>query len=145
MQAVGVGQRFTAVANPSPLVLLAPLRLWFPHTVGVGHITCASRPRFEDFPSGRMCRTVPVVVWYRLPPVIGFASVAQGVTHNPDAFALVRCAGMGRGYNAPFRSEPQRGKVAKDSVESSKSEHWGILHEDVAGSNFANNPGHVRP
>lgn len=26
-----------AVASPSPLVALAPLRLWFPQTVGVGH------------------------------------------------------------------------------------------------------------
>jgi hypothetical protein len=37
MCAVGVVHRcITAVARPSPLVLLAPLRLWFPHTVGVG-------------------------------------------------------------------------------------------------------------
>lgn len=52
---------------------------------------------------------------------------------------------MGRGYNAPFRIEPQRGKVAKHSVESSKSEHWGILHEHVAGSYFANDAGHFFP
>ena len=35
--ASGVGQRRTAVASPSPEVGLAPLRLWFPLTVGVGH------------------------------------------------------------------------------------------------------------
>ena len=37
--AVGVANAFTAVANPSPLVALAPLRLWLPQTVGVGHLT----------------------------------------------------------------------------------------------------------
>lgn len=34
---VGVGQCLTAVARPSPLFALAPLRLLFPQTVGVGH------------------------------------------------------------------------------------------------------------
>jgi len=36
-RAVGVATFSTAVAKPSPLVGLAPLRLWFPQTVGVGH------------------------------------------------------------------------------------------------------------
>lgn len=34
---VGVGQRCTAVASPSPAFWEIPFRLWFPHTVGVGH------------------------------------------------------------------------------------------------------------
>lgn len=33
----GVGQRRTAVASPSPLSGEAPLRLWLPYTVTVGH------------------------------------------------------------------------------------------------------------
>lgn len=37
IDAVGVGQRLTAVDRPSSLVALAPFLLWFPHTVGVGH------------------------------------------------------------------------------------------------------------
>lgn len=37
-RAQGVGQNaLAAVLNPSPLFALAPLRLWFPHTVGVSH------------------------------------------------------------------------------------------------------------
>ena len=36
-RALGVGNIFTAVANPSPAFGLAPLRLWLPFTVGVGH------------------------------------------------------------------------------------------------------------
>lgn len=39
-RAIGVAKRSrfaTAVARPSPLLALAPLRLWFPCTVGVGH------------------------------------------------------------------------------------------------------------
>lgn len=35
--AVGVAYRLTAVDSPSPALRLAPLRLWFPLTVGVGH------------------------------------------------------------------------------------------------------------
>jgi len=34
----------------------------------------------------------------------------------------------------PFRIEPARGKVRKDDVESSMSESWDVLNEDVAGS-----------
>lgn len=35
--AIGVFQFFTAVLKPSPLCADAPLRLWLPQTVGVGH------------------------------------------------------------------------------------------------------------
>jgi hypothetical protein len=34
----------------------------------------------------------------------------------------------------PLRIEPARGKIAKDDVESSRSESWDVLNEDVPGS-----------
>ncbi|AUL54970.1 hypothetical protein BHT10_02895 [Burkholderia pseudomallei] len=37
--AVGVGQSFAALDRPHPELALAPGMLWFPCTVGVGHIT----------------------------------------------------------------------------------------------------------
>ena len=35
--AIGVAHSVAAVASPSPLVGLSPLRLWLPSSVGVGH------------------------------------------------------------------------------------------------------------
>lgn len=43
----------------------------------------AGRPRLLLFPSGLMCRTVPVLVRYRLPPVNGLPSFAHGVGNKP--------------------------------------------------------------
>ncbi len=43
---VGVDHVLTAVARPSPLFADAPLRLWLPLSVGVGHNTAAARFRF---------------------------------------------------------------------------------------------------
>ena len=45
--AVGVRSIFTAVASPSPAFLLMPLRLLFPLTVGVGHISRITAPTTE--------------------------------------------------------------------------------------------------
>jgi hypothetical protein len=36
LQTAGVGHASAAVASPSPLVELAPTRLWLPHRLGVG-------------------------------------------------------------------------------------------------------------
>jgi len=40
-EAHGVGHSATAVESPSPLSFEAPLRLWFPLTVGVDHKSTA--------------------------------------------------------------------------------------------------------
>ena len=65
--------------------------------------------------------------------------------HDPDPVSLVRRSNIGRSHNSPLRVIPERGKITKDSVESSRSEHWAVFHEDVTGSNFANHPRHVSP
>jgi len=60
----GVGQLFTAVLNPSPDCSDAPFRLWFPHTVAVGHnphpvalVRRSNRPSaHHDRPDGVACR-----------------------------------------------------------------------------------------
>jgi hypothetical protein len=50
-----------------------------------------------------------------------------------------------RPQHSPFRIEPHRGQVSKDNSKSSNSEHWGVLHEDVAGFHLANDAGHFPP
>lgn len=55
-------------------------------------------------------------------------------------------ANGGRRKQPPFRSEPERGKIADAGVESSGSnEAWDVLKVDEAGSNLANNAGNVGP
>ncbi len=106
----------------------------------------AARPRLLLLPSGRMCRTAPVSVTYRLPPVIGFASVAQGVgTHKPEPVPLVGGANVGSSQHCPPAVIPERGQITEHSSESPSNESWAVLHVAEAGSNLANDPRHVAP
>jgi hypothetical protein len=57
----------------------------------------------------------------------------------------VRCAKGGSSQHSPSCIKPQRGQVSKHGSESSKSEHWGVLHESESRSNLANDPGHFAP
>jgi hypothetical protein len=77
--------------------------------------------------------------------VIGFASVAQGVSHKPDPVSLVVGSNIGSSQHSPSTAIPERGQVWNNSPESSVNERWRVLHEDEAGSNFANNSRHARP
>jgi hypothetical protein len=129
----GVGHCFTAVRrfNPPsrPLFLGPPVPSLF---VGVGHnFTSAlsfGSPRLFHFPAFR-----------------SIASSATGVCQNPDSFAQMGSAGIGRRYDSPFRIEPHLGQVSKNSSESPRSEHWAVFHFDSLGSNFANDPRHFDP
>jgi len=47
--------------------------------------------------------------------------------------------------HSPFCIIPHFGQVSENSSKPARSEHWGVLHEDVAGSYFANDSGHVTP
>jgi hypothetical protein len=113
----------------------------------VGHITAlAANPLLLLLPSGRMCRTVLVFVTYRFPPVIGFASVAQGVgTHKPEPVSLVGGTNVGSSQHCPAAVIPERGQVTEDSSESPSKQGWAVFHEDETGSNFAHDARHVRP
>jgi hypothetical protein len=74
-----------------------------------------------------------------------FTSVALIVGKYPDSLTLVRCAGMVRSDNSPFRIEPHRGKVTEHPLKSSTNEHWAVFNECVLGSYFANDPSHFMP
>jgi hypothetical protein len=92
------------------------------------------------------------ICWAKLLPLIASVilpprelSEALGVTHNPDALSQMGSSGIGRRYDTPFRIEPQRGQVSKNSSESPRSEHWAVFHFDSDGLYLANNPNHVGP
>jgi hypothetical protein len=72
-------------------------------------------------------------------------SSATGVCQNPDSLSDVGRSGVVRAQHTPFRIVPQRGQVSENSSKPSTSEHWGVFHEDEAGSNLANDPSKLRP
>jgi hypothetical protein len=78
---------------------------------------------------GILCRTAVELRAFFESPTVGV-----GIRDEPDPVAPVRGAKGRRRQMIPFRIEPARGKVRKDDVESSNSESWDILHDDVAGS-----------
>jgi hypothetical protein len=67
------------------------------------------------------------------------------VGQKPEAVTLVRGANFVSSQHCPPAVIPERGQVTEDSFESSSKEHWAVLHEDVLGSNLANDPRHVSP
>ena len=75
-------------------------------------------------------------------------STVQGVgkvSSYPDPIALVRRTGVNSAQHTPSRIVPQRGQVSENTSKPARSEDWGVLHEHVSRSYFANDPSHVRP
>jgi hypothetical protein len=90
--------------------------------------------------------TVPVFVTQASSEMsLSVASHAVGVGHKKEAFSNVRGTKRRCGYNLPFRIIPVRGKPSEDSVESPISESWYVFHDDVLGSNSANDPRELPP
>jgi hypothetical protein len=67
------------------------------------------------------------------------------VGHKPKPVSLVRRPNVGSSQHCPPAVIPERGQVSKDSSESPSTECWAVFHEDVSGSNLANDPRHVSP
>ena len=61
-----------------------------------------------------------------------------GVCQYPDAFAVLARAEVVSAEHFPFRIKPERGQVAKHTVESSSKESCDVLHEHVIRSQLAN-------
>jgi len=64
---------------------------------------------------------------------------------NPHALSVDTKAGAESSQTAVPSHVAQRGQIGSDSGCSSKSKCCGVLHEHVAGSNFANDSEHLRP
>lgn len=52
---------------------------------------------------------------------------------------------IGSRQHSPDRIIPARGQVPKYALQSPVNKHWGILHEDEARSNLANDSGKLPP
>jgi hypothetical protein len=52
---------------------------------------------------------------------------------------------VGSSQHCPPTVIPERGQITEDDSESSSNECWTVFHEDVSGSNLANDPRHVSP
>lgn len=74
-----------------------------------------------------------------------FAVAAGVASHDPDPIALVGGSNVTRSKHAPPRIKPHRGQVSENDSEPPRSERWGVLHEDEAGSHLANDPRHLPP
>ena len=73
------------------------------------------------------------------------ASFFRGVGNNPDAISDVRGTNGGSWYAVPFCIKPERGQVSKNSVKPPSKQSCDVLHDDVAGSKFANDSGVILP
>lgn len=133
---------------PSTLVTLAPLPSLF---VGVGQVRCPSACR-----KSLRASTASDVIVLRSPPGIRRfiamcaagvlpSSFATGVGNDPDAVPPVRGAKGACRKAVPLRVIPERGQVPENNPESSRKESCDVLHNDVAGSKFANDSGVLRP
>jgi hypothetical protein len=67
------------------------------------------------------------------------------VGHKPESVALMRRSNVGSSQHCPSAVIPERGQVTEDNSKSSSNECWTVFHEDVFGSNLANDPRHVPP
>lgn len=92
---------------------------------GVGHILTAS---VSVVP---LCR--PLSVEYAAAPDEAL-SPAVALGQHEEPFALVRRPNLGRGEQAPFRIEPELGKVAKHLGEPKANVTRDVLEEDEGGS-----------
>lgn len=52
---------------------------------------------------------------------------------------------MDSAQHSPSRIIPQLGQVSENTSKPSRSEHWRVLHEDEARSNFTDDSGHLHP
>lgn len=148
-EARGVGHIFACVGSVgSPLLLKPPATPCV--VVGVCHCRAAPsdvglpRTIVSDFlaPSAAFgvghCLAAPLSSGSaplspdRIP--LPCTSVAFGVGHDPDALASVRCSNGCRAEQAPFRIEPEVGKVVEDMGEPESNKLGDVLQQDESGS-----------
>jgi hypothetical protein len=72
-------------------------------------------------------------------------AVAVGVGHNPNSIPKLSGTNVGRRYAIPLRVIPERGQVSENSAKVPSKQSCDVLHDDEAGSNFANNSGVLSP
>src|SRR3989337_2377731 len=71
--------------------------------------------------------------------------MALGAGHNEDAPAEVLSTDGGSRNALPLRVIPDRGQVAENFSHSGRKEPWDVFHEDISGSNRANDSEELGP
>jgi hypothetical protein len=105
------------------------LRASLPLAVGVANIPAMARC------AGHFC----MLGEPSFPAHVGVGS------HDPHTVSSMRSADVVSSQHIPARIKPERGQVTEDDSEAARSEHWGVLHEHVGGSNLANDASEVAP
>jgi hypothetical protein len=126
--------------------LVAREELFQSRPIGVGNATPGGINRTSM--ASPICRFVAFEIRRRMAgtdAVCLSASFAIGVGHNPYPIPMM-LGTNGRCRDAmPFRIEPERGQVSKNSSEPPRKEPWSVLHDNDTGSNFANETGALGP
>src|SRR5690606_9779780 len=104
--------------------------------VGVGH----SPVRFSGF---RGSRTDVLAVGDSL--FSSGVSLAVCIRNDENAITEVIGANGCRRNAIPFRIIPARGQVSEYDIQPSRKQRCNVLHDDVAGSKLANDPGKLSP
>jgi hypothetical protein len=138
--AVGVGQRFTAVARFMPCFPAScdgvglVCRFSFADARGVGQ-----RPVAAIVPREGRTAAPEDAERFRL------YGVALGVGNDEDPVTPVRGADGESGYAVPLSIVPARGQVPENVSEPEGTMPGDVLHDRISGSQLANGSGHVRP
>jgi hypothetical protein len=67
------------------------------------------------------------------------------VGQEPEALAFVWCANLGRAEQAPFRIEPDVGKITEDEWQTSPNKSGDVFQENKSWSHVTNDPEDGRP
>src|SRR5690606_20558281 len=71
--------------------------------------------------------------------------LAVGVRNDENSITEVIGANGCRRNTVPFRIIPARGQVSEYDIQPSRKQRCDVLHDDVAGSKLANDPGKLSP
>ena len=122
---------FTAVANPSPLFALAPARLLFPESVGVGHSFAG-----------------PLTSSVRFAPLDRRPEHARGVLikgKDEQSLAAMRRSLLFRAEHVPFRIEPCAGQVFEHFAQTGRDVPSDVLKESKRGLALHEHAQKLRP
>jgi hypothetical protein len=70
---------------------------------------------------------------------------ALGVGHNEQPVTHMWGTQRACGKHTPLRIKPEPGQVSENGVSPPNKESCDVLHEDVTGSNLANEPSKLKP
>lgn len=122
----GFNTRVSAEVLPPGVMFLGAGRPW----VAAHRFALSPRERFPGRPWNFGCFS---------------PSEARSVGQNEEAGSKLGGAHVARAQHTPFRIVPEAGHVPEYAINSPVKESCHVLHDDVSGSNQANDPGELGP